>query len=180
MFVLSENNSLHYITATSDDFHRLHIPEVKREDIVDIHVGTDTIWLFTKQGILKYGLTTIQDTYAINHSEKIDSIPLQYCFTDEDVAYLIDSQNRLYEYQIEHNSKKLVTDLTHAAATRGIISDLIKDKESFFISFKTSGVIKLTRQKEGYAAEDLGIKSGIFTMKNKHTSPFQKGNISFI
>lgn len=164
VFVLSENNSLHYITATSDNFHRLHIPEVKREDIVDIHVGTDTIWLFTKQGILKYGLTTIQDTYAINHSEKIDSIPLQYCFTDEDVAYLIDSQNRLYEYQIEHNSKKLVTDLTHTAATRGIISDLIKDKESFFISFKTSGVIKLTRQKEGYAAEDLGIKSGIFQL----------------
>lgn len=33
IFILSENNMLYYITGTSDEFHKLAIPQLNREDI---------------------------------------------------------------------------------------------------------------------------------------------------
>lgn len=60
---------------------------------------------------------------------------------------MIDKQHTLYEYEIEHNSKKPIINLNKEIAARGIISDIIKDNDMFFIAFKTNGVLRLIPQK---------------------------------
>lgn len=164
IFIFSENNLLYYITSTSNEFHKLSIPNLNRSDIVDIHISNNYLWAFTKQGILKYQLEFNNNRYSIKETIKIDNAPILYCSTDNNVAYLIDRQNTLYEYQIEHNQKKPITNLSKEIAERGIISDIIKDNGTFFVAFKTNGVLKLIPQKEDYRKEDIGIKSGVFRL----------------
>lgn len=169
IFILSEKNTLYYITNTSDDFHKLSIPQLNRDNIVDIHISNDYLWAFTDQGILKYQLEFDNNQYSIQEAIKIEDIPLLYCCTDNNTAYIIDKQHILYEYQIEQNLKKPILNLSKEIVTRGIISDIIKDHETFFIAFKTNGVLKLTPQAESYKVEDIGIKSGIFRLLKDHS-----------
>lgn len=168
IFILSENNMLYYITGTSDEFHKLAIPQLNREDIIDIHISNSYLWAFTNQGILKYQLESHDNRYSIKNTEKIEDTPLLYCFTNNHTAYMIDKQHTLYEYEIEHNSKKPIINLNKEIAARGIISDIIKDNDMFFIAFKTNGVLRLIPQKEKYDTEDIGIKSGIFRLLKDH------------
>ena len=168
IFILSENNLLYYITSTSDEFHKLSIPGLDRSDIVNIHISNNYLWAFTNQGILKYQLEFNNHQYSIKETVKIDNTPLLYCFTDDDAAYMIDHQSILYEYQMDHNQKKPIMNLSKEMAERGIISDIIQDNEGFFVAFKTNGVLRLTPHKESYRTEDIGIKSGIFRLLKDH------------
>lgn len=168
IFILSEKNILYYITSTSGEFQKLSIPQLERDDIIDIYINDDCLWIFTKQGILKYQLEFHNNQYAIRDIEKIEDTPLLHCFANNNTAYIIDKQHILYEYEIGHNSKRPIINLNKEIAERGIISDIIKDNDLFFIAFKTNGVLRLIPQEEGYKVEDIGIKSGIFRLLKDH------------
>ncbi|MCD8183187.1 MAG: response regulator [Bacteroides sp.] len=164
IFILSENNNLYYITSTSDEYHKLSIPDLNGNDIIDIHISNNYLWTFTKQGIFQYQLEFSNNQYSIKGVTKVDNTPLLYCFINNDTAYMIDNQYTLYEYRLEHNQKKLAINLSKEIAARGIVSDIIKDDDEYFIAFKTNGVLKLTLQNESYRIEDIGIKSGVFRL----------------
>lgn len=165
IFILAENNILNYISSTSKEFHKLTIPNLNRNEIVDIHIDDNYLWAFTTKGILKYQFMTDDNQhYSIKEAIDVENTPLRYCFVVNNTAYMIDNDYALYEYQIEHNKKTYVTHLGKEIAERGIISDIIKDNGVFFVAFKTNGVLKLIPQAGGYRKEDIGIKSGIFRL----------------
>lgn len=170
IFILSENNFLYYIIDGTDLFRKLTIPDLDRHEIVDIYIQGDYLWIFSADGILKYKLETDhKQCYTIKDAIKIDDTPLLYSFVDNQTAYIVDAHYSLYEYQIEHNKKKFISTLTKETAERGIISDIIKDHDTYFVAFKTNGVLKLIPHKEDYQKEDIGIKSGIFKLlKDRH------------
>lgn len=165
IFILAENNILNYISSTSSEFHKLTIPRLHRNEIVDIHIDDNYLWAFTTKGTLKYQLATDHNQrYSIKQPIQIESTPLRYCFVVGNTAYMVDNDYALYEYQIDHNTKTYVTHLGKEIAERGIISDIIKDNGVFFVAFKTNGVLKLIPQADAYRKEDIGIKSGIFRL----------------
>lgn len=168
IFILSENNYLYYITDTSDNFQKLSIPNLDRQDIVDIHIDPNHLWVFTRQGILKYNMEYDNHRYSLKESAKVEDTPLLYCFTKDRTAYMIDHQYNLYEYQIEQNRKKLITGLHDEITQRGIVSDIIQDNDIFFVAFKTNGIVKLIPKGEEYIKEDIGIKPGIFCLLKDH------------
>lgn len=168
IFILSENNTLYYTNSASEEFHKLSINNLNRSDIIDIHIGDRYLWIFSTKGIYKYQLEVNNHIYTLKDSCMADSTSLLYSFTNNSTAYIVDKQYSLYEYNIEHNQKKYITNLSKEIAERGIISDIIKDDDMFFIAFKTNGVLKLIPQTKGYQIEDIGIKSGIFCLLKDH------------
>lgn len=165
VFILSESNALYYITNNSKEFHKLSIPQLNKNEIVDFYIGDNYLWIFSSKGIVKYKLDIDSNQqYSIKETFKLENTPLLYCFVNDSIAYMVDKQYNLYEYLIEHNQKKYVTHIGKEIAERGIISDIIKDGNTFFIAFKTNGVLKFHLQGKEYQKEDIGIKSGIFRL----------------
>ncbi len=165
VFILSENNMLHYTNSASGEFHKLAIGNLHRNDIIDIYLNDRYLWVFSTKGIYKYSLRVDkQHLYTIQDSLVVDNAPLLYCFANGETAYIVDQHHDLYKYNIEHNQKEYITNLSKEIAERGIISDIIQDNNMLLIAFKTNGVLKLIPQAEGYLIEDIGIKSGIFCL----------------
>lgn len=165
VFILAENNMVYYTNSYSEEFHKLSINNLNRNDIIDIHISDRYLWAFSTKGIYKYQLeVNEQHIYTIKDSTVISETPLLYSFTNDNIAYIVDNQYDLYEYNVEHNQKKHISNLSKEITERGTISDIIKDNNLFFVAFKTNGVIKLIPQEGNYLIEDIGIKSGIFCL----------------
>lgn len=93
--------------------------------------------------------------------KKEDSIPeliLQSLFEQEgelfwtsgegDLVYFIDGAYDLYEYDLRSRNKYFIADLKEEIAQRGQVSSIVKQRDDYYVGFKSSGLICLKYQSD--------------------------------
>lgn len=169
IFVLFKDNTLHCITPQSKQLQKLQNQIVSEwYGILDIQIIQQQLYTFSDKGIQRYPLLFDEttQTYALGKVETLHPLSIAYAFSEEGISYLIDQEQTLYEYDIAHDCLTNIASLKDETFQRGGgIADIVKHGNSYFIAYKTNGILKLTPQDKEMQVEDLGIKSGIFRLQ---------------
>lgn len=170
LYIVKEDNYLHYYVLSDDSFHSIRIDNLVFEDILEITIDSNNIlWIFSTSG--KYhNYALIRDEEYIrleprngfNHDNDI-----LWCFHEENIFYFVDSTHKLYQYNALTKHKEYVYDLSTQISGYGEISSILKCNDDYFIGFKNSGLIQLhhtPQLKTRYTINEIDIKSGIFCL----------------
>lgn len=175
LFIIKDDGYIYYCPVGGKDFSRLNAEKTHFEDVRQIVVdGAGILWIFSSGNDNR--------SYMIeHHGDKTTLIPCNYfdhpekllsAFTEGDVLYFIDSTYSLYEYELRTQKKYFIADLEGEIRHRGEVSSIIKQKDDYFIGFKSSGLIQLKHLPESkirYDVQQINIQSGIFClMKDKY------------
>ena len=171
VLVIKDDGYIYYFDRKGLKFHRLNAKRVAFEDIQYICVDSaNVLWIFSSSGDVR--------SYVIEKKE--DSIPeliLQSLFEQEgelfwtsgegDLVYFIDGAYDLYEYDLRSRNKYFIADLKEEIAQRGQVSSIVKQRDDYYVGFKSSGLICLKYQSDSkvkYVMQSIGIESGIFCL----------------
>ena len=164
LFFFSSSNLLYAFNEKKQEFYRLPIGTLDREDIVNLYVNEHYLIIFLKNEIIYYQMKhSPEGEYilsTINTSEKTE---VRYGFGDKNQVYWLDKDYNLFGYSLDKPVKKLICNWKEALDGRGTIVDILRDGTSFFVAFQTNGLLKISLQaNDKYTVDDLGIKSGVF------------------
>lgn len=170
VYVVCEDNYLHYYVAEDETFYRIYIDNLIFEDILEMAVDTaGTLWIFSAGGKYRsYALTyneqgvSLEPQNYFNHDSEI-----LWCYYDDNTFYFVDSTCTLYEYDTLTQQKKYIHDITTEFSRYGDISAILKYHDDYFIGFKNSGLIVLEstpKSKTRFRVNEIDIKSGIFCL----------------
>lgn len=174
IYIIKENNYLHYYDPDLEVFHRIYIEGLVFESIQEAAVDNNNVlWIFSDNNnhhsyavIWENGRLNITPRNYFKHEEEV-----LWCFYDDNMFYFIDAAYGLYEYDTATKNKYYIYDLDDEVSKYGEISSIIKHNNDYFIGFKSSGLIRLQNTPEHkmrFSIHDIEIKSGIFClMKDK-------------
>ena len=165
VFVLSTKYMLHCISRQTGEIYKLTTTGLPQQ-IINFRINNKQLWTFTPKGITKYPLLTDESgNFRIEEAIEVDSTPLREAIVKDTAVYIVDKQYDLYRYT-QSGQKQFLTNLHSIIGKRGNISDITGNEKRFFVSFKTNGVLRFTRNEDGsYHCEDIGIKSGTFCLQ---------------
>lgn len=166
LFILSNDNYLYCYNQTTNSFYKLNIEGLNQENIINIYAYEQYLIIFTKTSISYYQLRkTPQNTYIVNLTHFIKNIKLLYGFGEQNQIYWLDEHYNLYGHNLDKPIKRIISNWEDIIKGKGEIADILRDGDSFFIGFKTDGVLKITLFTEGpNQVENLGISAGVFRL----------------
>lgn len=172
IFILKDDGYFYHYKKQK--FEKLNTPPITFRSVLATTIDANNIlWIFssdnkTQSYLIKktnQGITLVPNN-LFKHSEKI-----LWAFAEEDLVYFIDATYALYEYNFINKQQYYISDLKTEIESRGEVSSIIKQKNDYYIGFKSSGMIILqymTEQKIKYQVQPTEIHSGIFClMKDK-------------
>lgn len=174
LFVVKDDGNIYYYRSGAKEFRKLDAEKLHFEELRQIAIDSSGIlWIFSSNDDNRSykidksdGKVNLLPYHYFNHPEK-----LLYAFAEGDLLYFIDSTYGLYEYELNTRKKYYIADLEQEIRARGAVSSIIKQKDDYFIGFKSSGLIQLKHLPESkirYAVQQINIQSGIFClMKDK-------------
>lgn len=174
LFIIKDDGYIYYYQMGAKEFCKLDAEKMHFEEVRQVVIDSSGIlWIFSsnkdnrsykieKKGE-KVNLVSCND---FNHPEK-----LLWAFAEGDLLYFIDSTYALYECELRTQKEYFIADLEEEIRHRGEVSSIIKQKNDYFIGFKSSGLIQLKHLPESkikYAVQQINIQSGVFClMKDK-------------
>lgn len=164
VFLLSPKNVLHSVNGNTGEAYKLTLPGLP-EKIINLCINSDNLWVFAAKGITRYSLELDKKgNYVARKGVLEDNTPVREAIVKDTVTYVVDGRYDLYRYDLS-GRKQFLVNMRKVMDDRGDISDIVGDKERFFVSFKTNGVLKYTYHAGGgYQSEDIGIRLGTFCM----------------
>ena len=169
-FIIKDDGYIYYYQPEQKEFCKLEVEKIHFEEVQQMSIDEfGILWIFSSDNdnrsylIEKNGaqVKLIPCNY-LNHREKL------LCgFIDGDFLYFIDSTYALYECELRSYKINYIADLKEEIRKRGEVASIIKQKNDYFIGFKSSGLIQLKYQadaKEKYAIQTINIQSGIFCL----------------
>lgn len=152
---------------SSKKFRDIHLPEADTDNIKEMYIDkNDRLSLITSSG----KLLNIEnpDPQKSDISLKTKEIVLHnynilYASYEEDKVYFVDSEKKLYVYNVTDAKKIFLSDLSLLIDKYGAISEITSFKYDLYVSFKSSGVIKLDIEKS-YKPETVNTGIGVFCM----------------
>lgn len=164
LFFFSSSNSLYAFNEKKQEFYKIPIRSLNREEIVNLYVNEHFLVIFLKNEIVYYQIDRSQDgEYKLSSVNTCEKTQVNYGFGDKDQIYWLDGDYNLFGYSLDKPVKKLICNWKEALDGRGTIVDILRDGSSFFIAFQTNGLLKVSLQSDNkYTVDDLGIKSGVF------------------
>lgn len=172
VFALDEySRILYYVQGETDNFMELVKLDMPFNDIKNFVVSESNIRLFTSRGIFDYPLTKTEDgRFSVGRPATVNTTPLAYAFNTDDITVAIDREGNLLEYRPGDFQPVFLHNIKNEMERRGDISDIIFDNNgNLFVSFYTTGVIKLNKKPEkGYAVEDIGLDVGVFCLEKSN------------
>lgn len=171
IYVVKENNYIHYYKSATDNFEKIFVENLIFENILEMVLDDRGIlWIFSSDNnhrsfeiVIDKDETRLIPRNYFKHDKSV-----LWCFYDDSNFYFIDSNYDLYEYNVVYNNKYFVYDLSVEIGQRGKISSIIKRENDYFIGFETSGLIclqEIKEQKKRFFIHEIDIKSGIFCLK---------------
>jgi signal transduction histidine kinase/ligand-binding sensor domain-containing protein/DNA-binding response OmpR family regulator len=171
LFILNEDNCLYYYDKKINSILKIATPGLVAADVLDYNINKNNeLCVFFKDGrFASYSIVKKEDS-------AISLLPLQtgklsasllFCSYEEDTVYYIDDTYTLFEYDLPKNKKSYVYNLKKVILENGTVSSIIKNKNNYFIGFKTNGLIYLKNipeKSERYQIEEIDIKAGIFCL----------------
>lgn len=167
VFLLQENGVLSYFSESrSKEFEYLTTVDIDYSDIKYYTASEKALRLFTAKGIFDYPLTRTGGAVKLGKPYAVSGRSIKYAFENGSSVLAIDSDNKVLEYRPGDNIPVEYADLRNRIETRGTVSSMLTDNSGdIYISFFTSGVLKLVRQPDGkYIPEDLNLNFGVMCM----------------
>jgi signal transduction histidine kinase len=167
VFVIDENYNLFYnYRGKQDSFLHLNISPIKENAILDYLIDSNNrLWIFTENNE-NVSYQIIEDSgqrYVLGPPKPVTQIAsLKYCFNEDNRIFYIDDRSDFYEYNLISEEKIFIANLKKEIQQRGRVSDILKKKDEYFISFVRNGVLQLKKKGEIPIITDIGIKAGIF------------------
>lgn len=164
LFFFSSSNLLYAFNEKKQEFYRLPIGTLDREDIVNLYVNEHYLIIFLKNEIIYYQMKhSPEGEYTLSTLNTSEKTEVRYGFGDKNQVYWLDKDYNLFGYSLDKPVKKLICNWKEALDGRGTIVDILRDGTSFFVAFQTNGLLKISLQaNDKYTVDDLGIKSGVF------------------
>lgn len=175
VFILKDDGYLYYYQPGATDFRKLDVEKLHFEEVCQLAVDSSgLLWIFSSNNDNRSYLIEKRDNAVklipynyFNHPEK-----LLCAFAEGDLLYFIDATCALYEFELRSRKSYFIADLEDEIRRRGEVSSIIKQKDDYFIGFKSSGLIQLKYlpdSKIRYRIEQINIQSGIFClMKDRY------------
>lgn len=175
IYVVRENNALHYYHAGDETFQKVPISELSFEDIVDMFIDHDNVlWLFMEDGNHRcYSIQRTEDEVkllpqsAFKHQEAV-----LWCFYGDGGIYFIDATLTLYEYSLTDKTKYYIQDVSGLVNRNGEISSIIKFSGDFYIGFTNGGLVQvrnMPEQRSQYQVSEINFRPGVLSLcKDKY------------
>jgi len=152
---------------TSKKFRDIHLPEADTENVKEMFIDkNDKLILITNSGkLLNIEYPNPQNpSISLKTKENIlHNNTILYASYEDDKVYFVDNEKKLYVYNITDSKKILLSDLSSSIDKYGDISKVTSFKYDLYISFKSSGIIKLDIEK-GYKPEVVNTGIGVFCL----------------
>lgn len=172
LFVLNEHCDLSYCSPGDEQFTKLVNLQLDFSGIYDILITDALMRLYTQGGIYDYSISKEANGYRIGKPQKASDLNMRSARCDNTYTLAVDTDGNLMQFNGLAKSGTPLSNIHDDLNNRGDISDMVVDDNgSIFISFRTGGLIKLTRDKSNaYHKEDLGVDIGVFCLEK---SPLQ-------
>lgn len=169
-FIIKDDGYIYYYQPELKEFCKLDVKKIHFEEVQQMSIdNSGVLWIFSSDNdnrsyVIEKNENQIKlvPCNHLNHSEK-----LLWTFVDGDLIYFVDSTYAFYEYDLNSHNKYFIADLEEEIHHRGDISSIIKQKNDYYIGFKSSGLIQLKYlpdSKVKYAIQSINIQSGIFCL----------------
>lgn len=170
LFILKDDGYLYYYKEEKQTFEQLGILRMEFSHILSINIDINNIlWIFTSNGDTRsYKIQKLDSGMSFTSRDRFAySGKLRWAFAEKERAYFIDDTYSLYEYDFNNLKEYYIANLKSEIEARGEVSSIIKQKDDYYIGFKSSGLIVLkymTDQKIKYQIQSTEIHSGIFCL----------------
>jgi len=163
-FLLTDGKLI-YIDKHDDNIRTIPLKGITLANVCDYAISSQTLVLFSRDGIISYQLHHEKDQYTIGKPKMVQRLRIVSAMPDDNTEYLVTDDGQLYSYELETQNVRHEMSLTDEISRRGFVNEVLKYKESLMIGFGEGGVIKVNRP-AGKPAEiiDLGVETGVFCM----------------
>lgn len=166
-WVVCKKNYISYYTPSSKKFIDLHFPEADVENIKEMFINDkDKLYMVTGNGkLLNIENSAVQgsDIKLKPHESILHDKNIIYASNEGNNIYFVDQSQELYVYNMSTSKKSLLHNITPLIDKYGSISKITSFKYDLYISFKSSGIVRLDTENE-YKAETIHAGIGIFCM----------------
>ncbi len=168
--VLDAQSRLHLYNPSNQSFELLNLPLKPEEQVVDFGGTEEFMWIMGKSGV--YRCSWIDDGrggFLLDGTVTLMDGPVKFCATtgNPEVINVLDERNRLYLFDIRQNTKTFILRLDDEVNFRGQPSGIVEMNGTYYISFKTNGVVKCAfdRELNSWTQSSLAVSSGVFQMR---------------
>lgn len=171
IYVVKEDNYIHYYDPGEETFKRIFVYNLVFDNILEMAIDDlNVLWIFLSDGNHRtFDLTRNKQEIRLSPKKYLDhDKPILWCFYEENKFYFVDKVHDLYEFSTLDKRKTYIYNIDKEVTKYGEISSIIKQKNNFFIGFKSSGLIRLEEipeNKNRFSVYEIEIKSGIFSLK---------------
>ncbi|MDR2775070.1 MAG: response regulator, partial [Tannerella sp.] len=170
IFVIKENNTIHYYKRDCKKFFPVEHPDIVKDDIRKIFIdSSNVLWIITNKGVvhrirISFGaeqpvLTQIDDF--------VHDCGILFAFLENNNIYFIDGNYSLFEMDATSHKENFILNLRKEVEERGVVSSIVKDHDDYLVAFQTNGVVRIKYTPEntaGYEVENIGIYCGVFCL----------------
>ena len=172
-FVLNEDNKLYHYDRQEKNFFQLNFPKPMNQEVLRFFIDkNNVIWFFsTNKEVTRYKIEFESDSGKILPLTPLEDFVMKYktayVFWQNNNVFIVNEEGSLYEFDPENERLSFIKSIQKEILLYGEITDIIKDKDDYLVSFKTNGVIRLKYIPEleaKYVVEKIDISCGIFSL----------------
>lgn len=172
VFIIQGDNSIFYFDKISCQFKKINLPGIVFNDIINFSIDIhNNLWIFTNKGHALHYVISLdkKDNIQIAPAQSYKhTSTLLYSFSDGEDTFLIDNDYNLFEFRSNNGSSTFVCNIRTETKEDGIIAQVLKFHNEYFIGFKTKGLYVLRKGKDTsdqkVSAQKIQINSGIFSL----------------
>lgn len=171
IYVVKEDNYIYYYIPEEKSFKCFFVYDLVFDNILEMAIDDlNVLWIFSSDGNHRtFDLSRDKSEIHLSPKKYFDhDKAILWCFYEDNKFYFVDEAYELYEFNTLHKRKTYIYDIHEEVAKYGEISSIIKQKDNYFIGFKSSGLIRLEEspeKKNRFSIHEIEIKSGIFSLK---------------
>ncbi|MDD3079728.1 MAG: two-component regulator propeller domain-containing protein [Paludibacter sp.] len=172
VFIVKNDGVVYYYTEQLHNFRKIAVPRVKLNDIADCVIKNNILTLIYKSGkIISYSIIYLKNGEINLSLSKVDSVNQKILFCSHDIkdntVLFVDDSRTLFQYDLIQKKKDYIFNINAEISDRGEISSIVKQKNNYYIGFKTNGLICLFNtpdKKDRFDVKNINISSGVFSL----------------
>lgn len=144
VFIVDVDGFIYCFCEGDEEFRKLDVEKVDFNNLKQmVFDSRNVLWLFSSDGDNRsYTVDKSDGTIKLISQDYFDdSETILWASAEGDLLYFIDHTHALYEYDLKDRRKYYIADLEAEVNRRGAVSSIIKQKDDYYIGFKSSGLI---------------------------------------
>lgn len=168
VLVLDKSGKLSTYNSAKGKFEDAHFKLPSNEQVVNVGSTPDLFWTASRKGLTIYNWSKDNDgARRVGKGRLVYAGNITFCSQQEnsDIIYFVDNEGNLYQQYLTSPKRAFIVNIKEDIIWRGAPSAIVKEGNTWFISFTGNGVLKYTFKNGNLLQKkDLGIHTGVFDM----------------